>query len=106
MGLPARRMVSGHQITDKKKSVCGQIAALEVYRKSNLGGCGIILLMADLINLHRHRKRLRREAAEQIAAIRRLEFGRSKAQKTAESAQEQRRANLLDGHRRIREDET
>ncbi|QIB33419.1 DUF4169 family protein [Ancylobacter pratisalsi] len=61
--------------------------------------------MADVFNLHRHRKQLLRQNAEQTAAARRLEFGRSKVQKQVDAVQEQRRQDLLDGHRRSREDE-
>ena len=62
--------------------------------------------MADLINLRRYRKRKAREAEEQNAAERRLSFGVPKAQRTAEEAAKRKRDAALDGHRRIREDET
>jgi hypothetical protein len=62
--------------------------------------------MADIVNLRRHRKRLTREAAEQTAAARRLEFGRSKCQREADAAEQRRSETTLNGHLRIREDET
>ncbi|MBS9479144.1 DUF4169 family protein [Ancylobacter radicis] len=62
--------------------------------------------MSDIVNLHRHRKRIAREEAEQNAAARRLQFGRTKAQRAAEAAAELRKEKSLDGHRRVREDET
>lgn len=62
--------------------------------------------MGDVVNLNRHRKRMVRAEAEQNAATRRLEFGRSKAQRELEATTERLRENSLDGHRRIREDDT
>ncbi|MBS7545174.1 DUF4169 family protein [Ancylobacter oerskovii] len=62
--------------------------------------------MADLVNLHRYRKKKAREAAEQTAAERRLAFGVSKAQKNADADARRRNDAALDGHKRIREDET
>ncbi|WP_244616782.1 MULTISPECIES: DUF4169 family protein [Xanthobacteraceae] len=63
-------------------------------------------LVADIVNLNRYRKRIARAHAEQNAAARRLEFGRSKAQRELEAAQERQDEKSLDGHRRIREDDT
>lgn len=62
--------------------------------------------MADILNLNRHRKRVQRAAAEQNAASRRLAFGRTKEQRKLEAATEQQQERLLDGHKRIREDDT
>ncbi|MCB4770901.1 DUF4169 family protein [Ancylobacter sp. Lp-2] len=62
--------------------------------------------MADLINLRRYRKKKARETAEQTAAERRLAFGVSKAQKNVDDAAKRKSDAALDGHRRIREDET
>ncbi|MCK0208072.1 DUF4169 family protein [Starkeya koreensis] len=62
--------------------------------------------MPDIINLNRYRKRRRREEAEQIAAARRLEFGRSKPQRELQASSERLLEKSLDGHRRIREDDT
>ncbi|WGD28740.1 DUF4169 family protein [Ancylobacter sp. WKF20] len=62
--------------------------------------------MSDIVNLHRHRKRIAREEAEQKAAARRLEFGRTKAQRATEAASERRKEMSLDGHKRVREGET
>jgi len=62
--------------------------------------------MSDIINLRRYRKKQAREAAEQTAAARRLQFGRTRAQREAEAAVEQKQQTSLDGHRRVREDET
>ncbi|MDQ0348456.1 DUF4169 family protein [Ancylobacter vacuolatus] len=62
--------------------------------------------MGDIVNLNRHRKRIAREQAEQTAAARRLEFGRPKYQRELEAAEERKQEKMLEGHRRIREDET
>lgn len=62
--------------------------------------------MADIVNLRRFRKKIAREQAEQTAAARRLEFGRTKVQREAERAAQRLEAGSLDGHLRIREDET
>lgn len=62
--------------------------------------------MSDIVNLNRYRKRRTREQAEQSAAARRLEFGRSKSQRELEASTERLQKNSLDGHRRIREDDT
>ena len=62
--------------------------------------------VAELINLHRVRKRKARDVAEQTAAERRLAFGVRKAQRTADEAEKQKKEAALDGHRRIREEET
>nr|WP_246546537.1 DUF4169 family protein [Ancylobacter defluvii] len=59
-----------------------------------------------MINLRRYRKKKAREAAELTAAERRLAFGVSKAQRNADDAAKQKSDAALDGHRRIREDET
>ncbi|MBB3772454.1 hypothetical protein FHS55_003066 [Angulomicrobium tetraedrale] len=62
--------------------------------------------MSEIVNLHRHRKRLARDTAEQTAAARRLEFGRTKVQRQTEAAEERKKQTSLDGHRRVREDES
>ncbi|MDQ0303903.1 DUF4169 family protein [Ancylobacter polymorphus] len=62
--------------------------------------------MGDLVNLNRHRKRMARLTAEQTAAARRLEFGRPKYQRELAAAEERKQEKMLEGHRRIREDET
>ena len=62
--------------------------------------------MGDLVNLNRHHKRMARQTAEQTAAARRLEFGRPKHQRELDAAEERKQEKMLEGHRRIREDET
>jgi hypothetical protein len=64
------------------------------------------MLVADVVNLNRYRKRAARDRAEQTAAARRLEFGRTKAQRELDAAAERLKAKSLDGHLRIREDDT
>lgn len=64
------------------------------------------MLVADVVNLNRYRKRVARAGAEQNAAARRLAFGRSKAQRELETATERLKDRSLDGHLRIREDDT
>ncbi|HEY9212861.1 MAG TPA: DUF4169 family protein [Ancylobacter sp.] len=61
--------------------------------------------MSEIVNLRRHRKNIAREQAEQNAAARRLEFGRTKAQREADAIAERKKEKSLDGHRRLREDE-
>jgi membrane protein involved in colicin uptake len=61
--------------------------------------------MSEIINLRRYRKKQARETAEQTAEARRLQFGRTKAQREADAAAEQKKQASLDGHRRVREDE-
>jgi len=56
--------------------------------------------MSEVVNLRLARKRRAREEADKLAAERRAQFGRSKAET---QGQEQRRAlaeRALDGHRR------
>lgn len=62
--------------------------------------------MADIVNLNRARKRKERETREQTAAEQRLRFGRKKADRKAEEALTRLQDKALDGHRRVREDET
>jgi len=62
--------------------------------------------VSEIVNLRRHRKNIARSQAEQNAAARRLEFGRTKAQREADAAAERKKEKSLDGHRRLREDET
>ncbi len=54
--------------------------------------------MGDIINLRRARKTKKREEAGKTAAANRLQFGRSKADKQAQTAEEERRKAQLDGH--------
>lgn len=61
--------------------------------------------MGDIINLKRVRKRIARAEAEQNAAARRLQFGRSKIERQTEVALQRRREAALDGHKRLGEDE-
>jgi hypothetical protein len=56
--------------------------------------------MAEVVNLRRARKAKMRTAHEEEAASRRRQFGRTKAEKTAEEAERARKARLLEGHRR------
>ena len=56
--------------------------------------------MAEVVNLNRARKAKKRVAAQASAAQNRAAFGRTKAEKDAARADEERRAALLDGARR------
>jgi hypothetical protein len=56
--------------------------------------------MGEVVNLRLFRKRTARAEKERIAAENRALHGRSKADKTADEAERQRDAALLDGHRR------
>ena len=56
--------------------------------------------MADLINLNRARKAKAKTAGEARAAINRVKFGRTKAEKAAAEAEAARLARALDQARR------
>jgi hypothetical protein len=56
--------------------------------------------MADVVNLRLARKQAKRRQAEQDAAQRRLERGRSKAAKALQRAQTEKAERELDRHRR------
>ena len=55
--------------------------------------------MADVVNLRLARKQAKRRQAEQDAAVRRLEHGRSKAEKNLERARSEKVEHELDRHR-------
>lgn len=56
--------------------------------------------MAEIVNLRRARKARARDAAVTQAAIRRAAYGRTKAEKLGDAAEEARRIALLDGAKR------
>jgi hypothetical protein len=56
--------------------------------------------MADIVNLRQARKARERAERERVAAERRQQFGRSKAEKRAEAAEKERTDRHLSGHRR------
>jgi hypothetical protein len=56
--------------------------------------------MADLINLNKARKNRDRAARRAQAAENRVAFGRTKAEREAETARQDKAARLIDGHRR------
>jgi hypothetical protein len=56
--------------------------------------------MAEIVNLHRVKKARARAEAAVRATENRARYGRTAAQKAAESAEEARRRALLDGARR------
>lgn len=56
--------------------------------------------MAEIVNLRRARKQRDRAAAETAAAANRRAFGRSRAERETEAADEARRERVLDGARR------
>lgn len=61
--------------------------------------------MGDVVNLNRARKTRAREQAQAEAAENRIRFGRTKAEREAQAAQERLMAQHLDGHARTeRED--
>jgi hypothetical protein len=55
--------------------------------------------MADIVNLNRFRKEKERAAKAVQAAEKRAAHGRTKAGKSAEKAREDKRRDLLEGHR-------
>jgi hypothetical protein len=56
-------------------------------------------MMAEIINLRRVRKRARKEMDEKEAAGRRVEFGRSKAERTLSESEQKLAARQIDGHK-------
>ena len=56
--------------------------------------------MAEIVNLNRARKAKARADAAKRAEANRAKFGRTKAQRVAEAAEQARRAALLDGAKR------
>ncbi|HLZ79330.1 MAG TPA: DUF4169 family protein [Sphingomonas sp.] len=56
--------------------------------------------MAEIVNLNRARKAKARADAAKTAEANRAKFGRTKAQRVAEAAEQARRAALLDGAKR------
>jgi hypothetical protein len=58
-----------------------------------------MILMGDLVNLNRFRKRSEREQEARQAAGNRARFGRSKAERDAADRRAQRANEVLDQHR-------
>ena len=56
--------------------------------------------MSEIVNLKRHRKRLARAEKEHAAQENRERFGRPKAERAKEEAEQDRAARDLDGHKR------
>ncbi len=56
--------------------------------------------MAEIINLNQVRKARAKAAAQRDAEANRAKFGRTKAERDAEAAEEARRAAILDGAKR------
>ncbi|MFZ5671887.1 MAG: DUF4169 family protein [Pseudomonadota bacterium] len=56
--------------------------------------------MSEIVNLKRHRKRLARAKDEQKAAENRRRFGRPKAEREREEAEDARAQRHIDGHKR------
>ena len=61
--------------------------------------------MSEIVNLRLARKRKARDAAEREAAQRRAQFGRTRAETSAESQRRARDARTHDGHALSRPDE-
>ena len=57
-------------------------------------------MTADIVNLRRARKAKARAGREETAAANRTAFGRTKAEKAEATAERERAARSLDGHRR------
>ena len=55
--------------------------------------------MSEIVNLRQARKRKARAAAEAEAAVRRVQFGRPKAETELETARQQAERRKLEGHR-------
>jgi Arc/MetJ family transcription regulator len=57
-------------------------------------------MMAEIVNLNRVRKAKAKVGAAMAAEINRAKFGRTKAERDAEAAEQARRNALLDGAKR------
>lgn len=55
--------------------------------------------MADIVNLRQARKAKAKQSKEAKAAANRVQFGRTKAEKTLSTAQKANRDKRLDGHK-------
>lgn len=60
--------------------------------------------MAEIITLRRARKTKAKAAATHQAAANRIKFGRTRAQKAADVAEDERLIRRLDGHKRTPEE--
>ncbi len=56
--------------------------------------------MAEIINLRQARKAVKRKQGETMAAANRAKFGRTKAERLAQTNEQKRAARLIDGARR------
>lgn len=56
--------------------------------------------MAEIINLRQARKAIKRKEDAALATANRAKFGRTKAERLAQSSEQERTARLLDGARR------
>ncbi len=56
--------------------------------------------MAEIINLRQARKAVKRKQGETMAAANRVKFGRTKAERLAQTNEQERAARLIDGARR------
>jgi len=59
---------------------------------------------ADIVNLRRARKTNARAEREKVAADNRVNFGRSKSEKTLSKTERERALKTIDGHRRETEE--
>ena len=55
--------------------------------------------MGEVVNLHRARKRKQRDEQDHVAAERRAQFGRTKAEKSRDKADKDRARRELDQHK-------
>ncbi len=55
--------------------------------------------MGDVVNLNRFRKTRERAERAKEAEVNRIRFGRSKAEKTSERLESERRTQILDGNK-------
>lgn len=62
--------------------------------------------MGDVVNLTKARKTRARQQAQAEAAENRIRFGRTKAEREAQAAQERLQAKRLDGHARTEREES
>jgi len=61
--------------------------------------------MAEIVNLRRVRKQKAREDAEKTAEQNRIDFGRSKAERSLSEAERDKARRHVEGHRLSRDDE-
>lgn len=67
--------------------------------RAGIAGFMMEVIVGDLVNLKRFRKRAEREQSESTAAARRARFGRTRSKREADEARTLQANKILDQHR-------